>query len=208
MQLPVARRETLLAVLDLLGVFVFAVEGAMAAVGGSFDALGVLVLSFSTALGGGIVRDVLIGATPVAAIKDVRYPITAFVGGGLVFLLHGIVAQIPHPVLVGFDALGLSLCAVAGATKARGLGIHPLPAVLLGAVTGVGGGTIRDLLMARSPTVLHSDIYAVAAMFGAAVMLTAIRGGIRGPIAATLGATACFVLRVVSVWRNWNLPKL
>lgn len=202
------KREHLVSILDLLGVFVFTVEGAMAAVGGSFDALGVLVLSFATALGGGIVRDLLIGSTPVAAIKDVRYTVTAFSGGALVFVLHELVARIPHPVLVAFDALGLSLCAVAGATKARDFGIHPLLAVLLGAITGVGGGTIRDLLMARSPTVLHSDIYAVAAIFGASVMLVVLRLGGRGPIAATVGATACFALRVVSVWRNWNLPKL
>lgn len=201
-------KERLLLLLDLLGTFVFAVEGATAASGGHFDVLGVLVLSFATALGGGIVRDILLGMHPVAAIRDWRYPGVAFAGGAIVFCLHRFVIQVPFPVMIGLDAMGLSLCAVAGAEKATLNKIHPSVACLLAAVNGVGGGTIRDLLMARSPNVLHSDIYAVAALAGAAAMLSSQRLGLRPGLSSILGASVCFVIRVISVWQHWNLPTL
>jgi uncharacterized membrane protein YeiH len=200
--------DRLLLVLDLLGTFVFAVEGAMAAIGGQFDALGVLVLSFSTALGGGIVRDVLLGALPAAAVINWRYPLLAFSGGALVFMLHPFVARIPMPLLAGLDAIGLSLCAVAGAEKALTRGVHPFMAMLMGAVNGVGGGTIRDVLMARSPNVLHSDVYAVAAMIGAAAMIGSQKAGVRPLVATVTGALVCFAVRMVAVWQHWNLPRL
>jgi len=203
-----SRFERLLLVLDLVGVFVFALEGAMAALGGDFDALGVLVLSFATALGGGLVRDLLIGASPPNAIKDWRYPAVAFAGGAVVLFAHPFVRQVPPWLLIGLDAGGLALCAVAGAEKALAFGINPLLAVMMGAITGVGGGTIRDLLLARSPWVLHSDVYATAAMVGAVVVVIGRRVRVRPGHAALAGAVACFALRVVAVWQHWNLPKL
>lgn len=202
-------RVNLVVVLDLLGIFVFALEGALAASSGHFDALGVLVLAFSTALGGGILRDLLIGARPVTAVRDWRYAAIAFAASAFVFFFHAVVRRVPPPLLITLDAAGLSLCAVAGAEKAMAFGIHPVVAVLLGAVTGVGGGVIRDLLMNRSPGVLHADIYAVAALFGAAVMVVAQRRLAVSPSAASLlGGIACFVLRLVAVWQNWQLPQL
>lgn len=201
--------ERLVVALDLLGVFVFALEGAMASRAGQFDTLGVLVLSFATALGGGIIRDLLIGARPVAAVSDWRYPATAFSAGALVFFFHALVSQVPTWVIVALDALGLSLCAVAGAEKALSFRIHPSIAVLLGGVTGVGGGCIRDLLMNRSPGVLHTDIYAVAALFGATVMVVAQRRLSFSPsVASFAGGAACFTLRLVAVSQNWQLPQL
>lgn len=204
-----AARANFIVVLDLLGIFVFALEGALAGSTGHFDALGVLVLSFSTALGGGIVRDLLIGARPVTAVSDWRYSAIAFGASALVFFFHAVVSRVPLPLLVTLDAAGLSLCAVAGAEKAMSFGIHPAVSVLLGAVTGVGGGVIRDLLINRSPAVLHTDIYAVAALFGAAVMVTAQRRlAVAPPLASLLGGLACFTLRLVAVWQNWQLPRL
>lgn len=202
-------RAKLIVLLDLLGIFVFALEGALAASSGHFDALGVVVLSFSTALGGGILRDLLIGARPVAAVSDWRYAAVAFGAGALVFFFHAVVSRVPAPLIITLDAAGLSLCAVAGAEKAMAYGIHPVVAVLLGSVTGVGGGVIRDLLMNRSPGVLHTDIYAVAALFGATVMVIAQRRLAVGPSAASiLGGVACFTLRLLAVWNNWQLPQL
>ena len=199
----------LVVALDLLGIFVFALEGAMASRAGHFDALGVLVLSFATALGGGIVRDLLIGARPVAAVSDWRYAALAFTAGAVVFFFDGFVGRLPTAGIVVLDALGLSLCAVAGAEKALAYGIHPSIAVLLGAITGVGGGCIRDLLMNRSPGVLHTDIYAVAAIFGATVMVLAQRRlPISPSVASFLGGAACFTLRLVAVWKHWQLPQL
>jgi uncharacterized membrane protein YeiH len=195
--------------LDLIGVFVFALEGALAAREGHFDVFGVLVLSFTTALGGGIVRDLLIGAHPVAAIRDWRYPALAFSAGALVFAFQGLISHEPSTLLLVLDALGLSLFAIAGAEKALAYRVHPSVAVLLAAVTGVGGGCIRDILMNRSPGVLHTDIYAVAALFGATVMVIAQRRLSLSPsLAGFLGGAACFTLRMLAVWQHWQLPQL
>lgn len=201
-------RNRLLLLLDLAASFVFAVEGASAAAGGRFDALGVVVLSFATALGGGIVRDVLIGSLPAAAVRDWRYSAVAFAGGAVVFVFAPIVQQVPRALMIGLDAAGLALAAMAGAEKALAWKIHPFVAILLGGITGVGGGTLRDILMARSPSVLHSDIYAVAAMTGAAAMIAAQRAGLRPSRSTALGFVVCFVLRAAAVWRSWNLPQL
>jgi uncharacterized membrane protein YeiH len=198
----------LLFTLDLAGTFVFAVEGAMAAIRGNLDFLGLMVLSFATALGGGVVRDLLIGAVPPGAIGDWRYSVVAFSGAAVTFFLHHFVQEIPTQVLIGFDAAGLALFAVAGTQKALNYGIHPFMAILMGTITGVGGGTVRDILLAQIPTVLRADVYATAAMAGAAVMILGRKLGLRPALTAVLGGVFCFVLRVVSVWQHWNLPRV
>src|SRR6202012_4730099 len=189
---------TLLLVIDLIGTFVFAVEGASAAIQGNLDVLGLMVLAFATALGGGIIRDVLIGAVPPNSIKDWRYPAIAFMGGAVVFFQSSFVNQVPASLIVTLDAAGLSLFAVAGAAKALDYGIHPFLAILMGGITGVGGGTVRDLLLGRVPTVLRSDIYAVAALAGAAVMVAGLNAGLPPTLTTFAGAIVCFVLRVVA----------
>lgn len=194
--------------LDLAGTFLFAIEGAMAAGQAGFDFFGVLVLGFSVALIGGVTRDLLIGAIPPQAIKDWRYPATAFAGGILTFLLYSQTMVIPRPVLIGLDAAALSLFAIAGAEKALDFGINPFVATLMGTLTGVGGGTLRDIFLARAPVILRTDIYATAAFTGAAVMIVARQFGIPPRIAAVLGGLSCFVLRVVAVWQHWALPRL
>jgi uncharacterized membrane protein YeiH len=198
----------LLLIVDLLGTFVFALEGAIAAVQGNLDLLGVMVLAFATALGGGIIRDILIGAAPPNAIRDWRYPTTAFVAAAFVFLRHSSVSHIPASFLLTADAAGLSLFAVAGAGKALDFHIHPLLAVLMGGITGVGGGTVRDVLLNRIPTVLHSDVYATAALLGATVMVVGLKLRMPPVLATSLGAVACFALRMLAVWHHWNLPKV
>jgi uncharacterized membrane protein YeiH len=198
----------LLLVVDLIGTFVFGLEGASAAIQYNLDLLGILVLAFSTALAGGLIRDLLIGAIPPKAIRDWRYPAAAFFGGAVVILWHSRVSQIPVMFLIVVDAAGLALFAVAGATKALDFGIHPFMAVLMGGITGVGGGTVRDILLARVPMVLQSDIYAVAALAGAAVTIAGLRAKLSPTLMTALGAVACFVLRVVAVWQHWNLPRV
>jgi uncharacterized membrane protein YeiH len=198
----------LLLVIDLIGTFVFAVEGAMAAIEGNLDLLGLMVLAFSTALVGGIIRDLLIGSIPPGSIRDWRYPAVAFLGGAVVFCLHQFVSEIPAMVLIVFDAAGLGLFAVAGAVKALDFGIHPFMAVLMGGVTGVGGGTVRDILLARVPSVLRADVYATAALAGAAVLVVGLQLKVNARLMTVVGALVCFTLRVVSVWRRWNLPRL
>lgn len=200
--------ERLLFAVDLGGTAVFAMGGALTAIQAGLDLLGVLVLSFCTALGGGVLRDLLIGAVPPVAIRDWRYPVVAFAVGALTFVFHGPIKAIPLPLVIALDAAGLSLFAVAGAGKALAHRIHPFLAVLMGAVTGAGGGVVRDILLARVPLVLHTDIYATAAMAGAAVLVLARRAGLPTAWAAALGGLACFVLRLVAVHQGWGLPRV
>lgn len=180
----------------------------MAAIAGNLDLLGLMVLSFSTALAGGVIRDLLIGAVPPNSIRNWRYPATAFVAAGCVFFLHQLVGKIPMEVITDLDAAGLALFAVAGTQKALDYRIHPFMAVLMGTITGVGGGTVRDILLAQVPNVLKADVYATAAMAGAAVMIVGRKLGLSQAAAAILGGVVCFGLRVVSVWLHWNLPRV
>src|SRR5215470_16218794 len=159
-------KDNLLFVADIAGTFLFAIEGAIAGVQGNLDLLGLVVLAFATAMGGGISRDILIGVLPPAALRDWRYPTVAFAGAFLIFFLHSYILQLPPFGLVLVDAAALSLFAVAGTEKALAYGIHPFIAVLLGTITAVGGGTIRDIFLARVPLVLQRDVYATAAMLG------------------------------------------
>ena len=167
-----------------------------------------MVLAFATVLAGGIIRDLLIGATPPGAIRDWRYAAVAFLAAVVVFVWHRFVSQVPYSVIVVVDAAGLGLFAVAGAAKALDYGIHPFLAILMGGITGVGGGTVRDVLLARVPTVLRADVYATAALAGATVVVAALKLEVPAALATVMGAVVCFGLRVVSVWLHWNLPKV
>ncbi|NYF89938.1 trimeric intracellular cation channel family protein [Tunturiibacter empetritectus] len=205
---PKYRQDVVLLAVDLVGTFVFAVEGALAGIRGELDLLGLLVVSFVTALGGGTVRDLLIGAVPPNSIRDWRYGATAFAGGGAVFCFYQSFQHVPQQLLITLDAAGLALFAMAGAAKALEFGINPMIAVLMGVLTGVGGGTIRDVLMTRVPGILNTDIYASAALAGAVVMVIGLALKVPRTIAMTVGGVCCFVLRMVAVARHWNLPKV
>ena len=198
----------LLFAVDLAGTLLFGIEGATAAIAGHLDLLGLMVLAFSTALAGGIFRDLLIGDVPPSALRDWRYSAIAFTGGAIVFFLHRFVQGIPNSVIVVLDAAGLALFAVAGTEKALLYKMHPFVAILLGTITGVGGGTVRDILLAQVPVVLRADVYATAAMAGAAAMILGRRLGLSSTLAAVVGGMLCFGLRLVSVWQHWNLPTV
>jgi uncharacterized membrane protein YeiH len=200
--------NTLLFAADMAGTLLFAIEGAEAAITGNLDLLGLMVLAFSVALGGGIFRDLLIGAIPPSSLRDWRYSAMAFTGAAIAFFLHRFVQGIPGEAFMLLDAAALALFAVAGTEKALLYKMHPFIAVLLGTVTGVGGGTVRDIFLARVPNVLRSDIYATAAMAGATVMIAGRKLKLSPTWSAVLGGAVCFTLRVVSVWRHWNLPKV
>lgn len=195
----------LLLVLDLAGTFVFALSGAMLGVQRRLDVFGVLFLSFAASSAGGIMRDLLIGAVPPAAIADWRYLAAAVAAGSLTFFLHPQVARRQQAILV-FDAGGLALFAVAGAEKAVGFGINPVMAALLGMLTGIGGGVMRDLLVARTPPVLERGLYAMPALVGAA--LVAVGHVLDSPIILTaiVAAAACLVIRLAAIRHDWNLP--
>jgi uncharacterized membrane protein YeiH len=196
---------TLLVALDLVGTFVFALSGAMVGVKHRLDLFGVLVLSFAAATSGGIVRDVLIGVVPPAAIGDWRYAAVACLAGLVTFYWHPLIDRLWSPVLV-FDAAGLALFAVSGALKALAFHLGPVAAILLGVLASIGGGIVRDVLVARVPTVLRAELYAVAAMAGAVVVVVGSRLELPSTWVTAVGAALCFWLRIMAIRRGWGLP--
>jgi uncharacterized membrane protein YeiH len=198
---------TLLA-LDLIGTFVFALSGAVAGVKQRLDIFGVLVLSFAAASAGGIMRDLLIGSVPPVAIRDWRYLAASLLAGLLVFVWFPRsrrLSKTRHLVLI-FDAAGLGLFAVAGTQKALGYGLNPVMASLLGMLTGIGGGMLRDVLVSEIPNVLRADLYAVAALAGAFVVVIGYLLAAEPTGTAILGAALCFCLRLFAIRRGWQLP--
>ncbi len=197
--------KTLVLVLDLCGTFVFALSGATAAVRRRLDLFGVLVLSFAAANSGGIARDLLIGAAPPAAISDWRYLTVSLVAGIVTFCWAPVIEKLQNPVRM-FDAAGLALFAVAGAQKALVFGLNPVMAALLGMLTGIGGGMARDVLLADVPMVLRADLYAVAALAGAIVVVSGAVLDLPSTPVAIVAAALCFGLRMMAVRRGWHLP--
>jgi uncharacterized membrane protein YeiH len=197
--------NTLLVAFDLGGTFVFAISGATAAVKHRLDLFGVLVLSFAAGNSGGIARDVMIGAIPPAAISEWRYIAVSMLAGLVTFYGYRIINRLSSPVLV-FDAAGLALFAVAGAGKALVFHAGPVAATLLGMLTGIGGGMVRDILVMEIPTVLRTELYAVAALLGAAVMVLGRTLHLPTSGAAIVGAILCFGLRFMAMRRGWQLP--
>src|SRR4051794_16893855 len=197
--------NTLLVVFDLGGTFVFALSGATAAVKHRLDLFGVLVLSFAAGNSGGIARDLMIGAVPPAAIRDWRYIAVSILAGLITFYWYRIINWLSSPVLV-FDAAGLALFAVSGASKALAFHAGPVAAMLLGMLTGIGGGIARDVLVSEIPTVLRTELYAVAALVGAAVVVIGNMLHLPSSGAAIAGAVLCFGLRFMAMRRGWQLP--
>jgi uncharacterized membrane protein YeiH len=197
--------HTLLLILDLIGTFVFALSGAIAGVKRRLDLFGVLVLSFAAGNAGGITRDVLIGATPPQAISDWRYLGVSVLAGVITFWWSSVIERGRNPMLV-FDGAGLALFAVAGAQKALAYHLNPVMAALLGMLTGIGGGMARDVLLAEIPTVLRADLYAVAALAGAAVVVIGNALHLPSAVATAVGAILCFGLRLAAIHHHWHLP--
>lgn len=194
-------------VLDLLATLVFGVSGGLTAVRLRLDIVGVLTLAIITGLGGGLIRDVLIGLTPPAALTDWRYLITPIIGGLATFFLHPQLNRMDPAINVA-DAFGLGLFSVAGALKATDYGLGPLPATLLGVVTGVGGGVLRDVLARRVPTILRKGaLYAIPATAGAAAAVAGSHLHIATAAVAVVGSAITIGWRLLAMWRNWTAPE-
>ncbi|MFC9915275.1 trimeric intracellular cation channel family protein [Streptomyces sp. NPDC059862] len=194
--------------LDLIGIFVFAISGALLAVRKNFDVFGIAVLAEVTALGGGLFRDLVIGAVPPAAFTDLGYFVTPLFAALLVVFLHPQVERIQTGVNV-FDAAGLGLFCVAGTTKAYeyGLGLHASAA--LGLATAVGGGVLRDVLANEVPSLLRwdRDLYAVPAIVGATMVAFCIRFDALTPLTSGIAAAVAFVLRLLAMRFHWRAPR-
>jgi uncharacterized membrane protein YeiH len=198
-------QRTLVLVLDLGGTMAFALSGAMAGIKRGLDVFGVLVLSFAASTFGGITRDLLIGATPPAALVDWRYLAVSVVAGLIAFFWVSIIEKLRSPVLV-LDAAGLALFAVAGAQKALAFHLSPVMAALMGMLTGIGGGIARDLLLAEIPAVLRADLYAVAALAAAIIVVVGTQLHLPYVVSATVGGLFCFALRIAAIRKGWRLP--
>lgn len=193
--------------LDLTGVFAFALNGALIAIRvARLDVVGVVTLGMITALGGGIIRDILIDSLPPATFSDWRYLAVAATGSLVAFTFGRRLDRWINPILV-LDAAGLSLFAVSGALKTLDSGGGPAQAVILGAVTAVGGGTVRDVLIGEVPAVLRSGLYAIPALAGALVMVAAAEVGASDVPAAVGGAVLCFTIRILGVYYGLDAPR-
>lgn len=192
--------------LDLAGTFVFAISGATAARQRGLDLFGICAIAFMVACGGGIVRDLCIGAIPPAGLTNWYYLMAAMVAAGMTIGLYPLVQRIKQPVLL-FDALGLSLFAVTGAQKSLAFGHNAEVAVLLGITTAVGGGVLRDILLNRIPVILEKEIYASAALLGAAVVVIGDRfNGLSADWVSIIALVMAFGLRLLALRFHWNLP--
>jgi len=194
-------------VLNLIGLFAFAVSGALLAVRRQFDLVGMAVLATITALGGGIIRDVLIGAIPPAALRNTWWLAVPLVATVVVFFLHRPVGRLNRAVLF-FDAIGLGVFCAAGTSKAIAFGLVPLAAILMGTITGIGGGMLRDVLAGEIPSVLRKDskLYAVPAVLGSTVVAVAHAAGLDGVWVQVVAAALIIGLRMLALWRGWGAP--
>jgi uncharacterized membrane protein YeiH len=192
--------------LELAGTFAFAISGAAAARQHGLDVFGICVIAFTVACGGGIIRDLCIGAIPPAGLKNWQYLIVSLIATGLTVGFYPLVQRLYRPVLL-FDAVGLSLFAVTGAEKSLAYGHNGEVAVLLGITTAVGGGVLRDILLNRVPVILEREIYASAALTGAViVVLGNYLKWVSADRVAIIALTICFILRMLGLRYHWNLP--
>ena len=194
--------------LDLVGVFVFAVSGALLGVRKGFELVGVTALALVTALGGGVVRDVILGDTPPTAFGDVLYLVVPLVAAALVFVGHASIDRRVSRAVLLFDAAGLGLFCVTGAVKASSFGVNAVGAVLLGVIASVGGGIVRDVLANEEPSLFQRDstLYAIPAALGATAVVVSWRNGFYSGGYAIAVATTVFALRTAALRFGWRAP--
>jgi uncharacterized membrane protein YeiH len=196
---------TLLLVLNLAGTFGFGLSGGLAAVQARLDAFGVVVLAVVVGLAGGITRDLLIGIAP-QTFRDWRYLAVAAGAGLVTVVAHPVLGRLERPILV-LDAAGLALFCVTGASSALDHRVGTVEAIVLGAITGVGGGMLRDILLREVPVVLRTGLYAIPALIGAAIVAVAAKIGTHSLAVPIAGAAVCFGLRLAGIHFDLNVPQ-
>lgn len=192
-------------VLDLIGTFAFAISGAVAARQRRLDLFGIGAVAFMVACGGGIARDVCIGAIPPAGLSNWRYLAASLLASTLALVAYTKVRRLRYPVLF-FDAIGLGLFAASGAQKSFAYSGSAELAILLGVVSAVGGGVMRDMVLSRVPAILEREIYASAALLGAAMEVGLTKAGWPSAWSATCATLTCVALRLSSLYFGWRLP--
>jgi uncharacterized membrane protein YeiH len=191
--------------LDLVGTFVFALSGAAAGVKNRFDLFGLMVLAFATGNAGGITRDLLIGAVPPAALTNLQYLWISILAALVVFFWYRKI-DVQGKLVLCLDAAGLALFAVTGTEKALAAGLNPVMAALLGMLTGIGGGMIRDVLVNQTPVVLQSDLYAVAALAAGTTVVVGHLLHLPSSVEMLVGLAICLGIRLMAILRGWHLP--
>jgi uncharacterized membrane protein YeiH len=204
MDVPHGFYPTLILVLNLVGTFIFGLSGGLAATRAKLDLFGIVVLAGVVGLAGGIIRDLLIGVPP-ATFRDWRYLAAAAAAGLVCFFARPLLERLQRSVLI-FDAIGLGLFCVTGASKALDFGVGPVPATLLGAITGIGGGMLRDVLLRDVPSVLRHELYAIPALLGAGVLVVAHTAGNESPVFPVLGVAVCVGVRLIGLKYRVNVP--
>jgi uncharacterized membrane protein YeiH len=194
-------------VTDLLGTFAFGVSGAVAARQQRLDLFGIITITFIVACGGGILRDLCLGALPPSGLSSWRYLVVSLIAAAWVVCAYPMVCRMRSPVQL-FDSIGLGLFAVAGAKKALAFNAGAEVAIVLGMVSAVGGGVLRDILLSRVPCILQREIYASAALAGAGVEVLLNCGGVNSVTASWLTAAGCTALRMASLRYGWQLPSI
>lgn len=192
---------------DLLGTFAFAVSGAVAAGGRRLDLFGVVFVSYVTACGGGVIRDLALGAVPPVGLSDWRYLATVVLAAGMGIWARPLVERLQHPIAF-FDAVGLGFFAVVGAHKALLHGHNAELAILLGMVTAVGGGVVRDVLLNSVPIILHKEIYALPALLAAAIQVMGQRMEWWVTLTPWFAASVCLAVRLLALRYSWSLPPV
>lgn len=191
--------------MENLGTASFAISGALAALNKRLDVFGVLVLTFATAVGGGTVRDVLIGNTPVAWMKDQQAVTVVFASYVVALLFHKYLRHLPRTLAI-FDAVGLGFATIVGLQRGLEAGLSPSICVTLGMVTGCFGGVLRDVLLNEIPLVFQKDIYASACLLGGAVYFGCAAWDVFAPVAATVSMLTVVGLRLGAMYWKWELP--
>ncbi|PVU73309.1 hypothetical protein DDW10_02265 [Sulfolobales archaeon SCGC AB-777_J03] len=199
--------DLVLTVTNVVGIIAFSVAGSLKAIERRMDLLGVLTLGFSTSLAGGIIADVLLGKFPPSNLTEVQYPAIAIVSSALTFAFFRKLSKLRRPLLYA-DALGLGAFTASGASLAYSVDPNPVLVTLVGTITAVGGGVLRDVLANEVPLVLTRDFYATAAIIGSlAYYALAYLGLFRGYLTAVV-LLLTFALRVAAIRRNWRLPTI
>ncbi len=198
--------EHILYTIDLIGTFVFAVSGGLKATKYDLDLLGILVLATLTGVGGGIIRDLILGATPPAVFQNESYFIVCVVGGLAVFIASSRIEPWLREMMIA-DAIGLGVFAGIGAVKAHTFGLGPIGIVMMAGLTATGGGVIRDVLVREIPAVIQKDFYATAALAGGLCFLATTSLGVGEPIQLIVTAFVTTGLRFYAMFSKLNLPR-
>lgn len=196
----------ILYILDLIGTFVFAINGATVGSKNKLDIFGSSVIAFVTAVGGGTIRDLLIGNTPVSWIKNTEYLLA--IVGGITFriVLHKIVERL-HVTLLLFDTIGIAVFTILGMQVSLLAGIHYMPAIIMGVVSAVFGGVLRDILSNRVPVIFHMELYASACMSGGLVFVALLHGGVNTHVGMVISIATIIIIRLLAVKYKLHLPR-